>query len=244
MKKICLIVFILIFAVILPAQALKFVFPRPQGYLSDYANLIDRPTRLRIENIGRTLERRTGAELAVVVVKSTLPYDHLEYANRLFAHWQIGKEGQDNGILLLLALKEKKIRIETGYGIEEIIPDGKAGEILDKFVIPKFREDQYAEGVFNGALAIAQTIGQHSGVKITGEYYPVQEYQDDSADLLATIFTIFFLFFIFSGRVGIFPFLLFGGFGSHSSRGYGSFGGGFGGFGGGISGGGGASRSW
>ena len=78
MKKVVLLAFVLLFLITAQVSAKKFVFPRPQGYVSDYANVMDRKTRLRIENLGRELERKTGTELAVVIVKTTLPYDHLE----------------------------------------------------------------------------------------------------------------------------------------------------------------------
>ncbi|MBU0579799.1 MAG: TPM domain-containing protein, partial [Candidatus Margulisbacteria bacterium] len=236
-KRILIVAGIIIFFITSAAYALKFVFPQPQGYVSDYANALDRQTRLRIENLGRVLERNTGSEMAVVIVKTTLPYDHLEYANRLFAHWRVGKEGQDNGVLFLLALKEQKVRIEVGYGLEEIINDGKAGEILDKFVIPKFKEGKYSEGLYNGSLAIAQTIGEHYKVPIVGDFYPVQEVKETSADLLYSLFFLLFIFLVFSSRLGLFPWIFLGGFGSSHSSGFGSFGGGFGGFGGGLSGG-------
>jgi uncharacterized protein len=219
-------------------------FPKPQGYVSDYASVIDRQTRVKIEHLARSLEQKTGTELAVVTVKSTLPYDHLEYANRLFAYWQIGKSGKDNGVLLLLDIKGRKVRIETGYGMEKIITDGKAGEILDLYVLPKFQKRLFAEGLFNGALAITHTIADFHDVEIDGNYYPVTQRAANTQDLFSSIFSLIFIILVLSGRLGILPFLMFGGFGGRHNSGFDSFGGGFGGFGGGFSGGGGASRGF
>jgi uncharacterized protein len=227
------------------AGVVNFVFPKPQGYVSDYADLLDSQTRLRIEQLARTLDLQTGAELAVVIVKSTLPYDYLEYANRLFANWHIGKAGKDNGVLLLLALNERKIKIETGYGIEDIITDGRAGELLDTYVVPKLRENNYSEAMYNGSLAIAKTIADHYKGSIEGDYYPVERTDDSSASVFQILFFLIVLSFVLNSRYGWLPFIW--GSGSLSGPGYssfGSFGGGFGSFGGGMSGGGGASRSF
>lgn len=232
--------------------ATTFVFPKPQGYVSDYADLLDSQTRLKIEQMARSVEQLTGVEMAVVIVKSTIPYDHLEYATRLFANWHIGKAGQDNGVLLLLALNERKIKIETGYGIEEIIPDGKAGEILDTYVMPKLRDGNYSEAMYNGALGIAQTIAAKYNVTIDGAYFPVEKEDDGSASVLQALFVLLFVLFVLNSRFGFIPLLVGGpfysGYGSFGG-GFGSFGGssggsGFGGFGGGMSGGGGASRGF
>lgn len=205
MKKISLIILVCFCILAAPVLAKKFVFPRPQGYVSDYADVLDRKTRLRIENLGRELERKTGAEIAVVIVKTTLPYDRLEYANRLFANWHIGKEGQDNGVLLLLSMRERKVRIETGYGIEEIIPEKKAEEILSKYLLPKFREDKYQEGLYNGALGIAKAIGANYGVKISGVYYPVQQIEENTIELMQILIILLVLLLAMIIKFGAWP---------------------------------------
>ena len=244
MNKRAVLIILCLLLLAAPVYALKFVFPQPQGYVSDYADCLDANARLRLENLARELERRTGVELAVVIVKTTLPYDHLEYATRLFAHWHIGKEGQDNGVLLLLSMKERKVRIETGYGIEEIIPDGKAGELLDKYVVPKLRSEEYAQALYNGAFAIADTLGQFYHVNITGEYYPVQQAEDAPQEILQILFFCLLIVLLASSRFGWWPLIIMNNYGGYRPSGFGSYGGGFGGFGGGASGGGGASRSW
>jgi len=244
-----LVLFVLSSAV----SAANFVFPKPQGYVSDYAETLDSETRLRIEQMARVVEQQTGIEIAVVIVRSTLPYDHLEYANRLFANWHIGKAGQDNGVLLLLALNDRKVKIETGYGIEDVITDGTAGEILNQYVMPKLHDGNYSEAMYNGALGIAKTIADKYKFTLDGTYYPVEQDTDASANVLQAIFIIFFVLLLMNSR---FCWLLFFLGGGPRDNGFGSFGGGFGsfggggggggfsGFGGGMSGGGGASRGF
>jgi uncharacterized protein len=105
------------------------------------------------------LERTTGAELAVVVVASLDGQSVEEFAEKLFKMWGIGKAGKDNGLLLLWSTGDRKVRIEVGYGLEGTIPDGKAGAILDAYVIPKFKAGQFDEGIIAGVAAVGMALG-------------------------------------------------------------------------------------
>lgn len=107
-------------------------FPQPVGYVNDFAGVIDDESKKKMEEIIKFIEEKTGAEIAVVTIK-TLEGESIEmFANKLFQQWGIGKKGKDNGVLILISLKEKKIRIEVGYGLEDILPDGLCGEIIRK----------------------------------------------------------------------------------------------------------------
>jgi uncharacterized protein len=107
------------------------------------------------------LERTTGAELAVVVVASLDGQSVEEFAEKLFKMWGIGKAGKDNGLLLLWSTGDRKVRIEVGYGLEGTIPDGKAGAILDAYVIPKFKTGQFDEGIIAGVAGVVMALGNH-----------------------------------------------------------------------------------
>ena len=105
------------------------------------------------------LERTTGAELAVVVVASLDGQSVEEFAEKLFKMWGIGKAGKDNGLLLLWSTGDRKVRIEVGYGLEGTLPDGKAGAILDAYVIPKFKAGQFDEGIIAGVAGVVMALG-------------------------------------------------------------------------------------
>jgi uncharacterized protein len=144
------------------------------------------------------------------------------------------------------------MRIETGYGVEGIIPDGLAGEIRDRHMIPYLKKNNFDEGLLNGTLAISQIIAKDAGVTLTGESTPraPQGKNQVSFSLPLIIFIFLFLFVLSRRRRGSGLFwgsMILGGGGRSfggSRSGFGGFSGGFGGFGGGMSGGGGAGGSF
>ena len=91
-----------------------------------------------------------------------------DFSNRLFAQWGIGGQGADNGVLILTSIEDRQVWIEVGYGIEPIIPDARAGRILDESVLPFFREEQYGSGLAAGAATVASIIAVEAGVELTG----------------------------------------------------------------------------
>ncbi|MCX6005820.1 MAG: TPM domain-containing protein [Chloroflexi bacterium] len=133
-------------------------FPAYQGFVNDYAGLLTAQGKSQLEAKLTQLEKDTAAEVAVVTIKS-LEGDTIEdYAVRLFEKWGIGKKDKNNGVLFLVALDERKMRIEVGYGLEPIITDGRAGRIRDDDVIPSFKKGNYEEGIVAGANAIEEYI--------------------------------------------------------------------------------------
>jgi uncharacterized protein len=238
-----LALFLLIF--ILPALCSGRDFPRPQGYVNDFANIIDSQSEVKLSVLLRELETKTKTQFAVVTVPDLDGSDIDSYASELYENWGIGNRDNDKGVLLLVSLGDRKTRIETGYGAEGIIPDGLAGEILDSKVIPFFKKGDYSGGILMGALAISNIIAKDANVTLGSqqEYYPQTQRRKPS--LAQKIFGfIFFIFMIYLFIKNPFLFLLFMGFGGGGRSGGGFGGGGFGGFGGGMSGGGGASRGW
>jgi uncharacterized protein len=252
LKKLCKIplIFIALTAVFLSCPEVKAAFPKTQGYVSDFAGMIPSNTAGQLRTLAQDLERKTGAELAVVTVPD-LGGENLEtYAVDLFEKWGIGKKGKDNGVLILVAKAERKIRIEVGYGLEGIIPDGRAGDIIREQIEPAFKAGDFGAGLLLGAVAVSQIIAHDAGVQL-GLKKPRATYgrrRTRRGSLLGSLinliffiifFPLFFLRRLFFGhrRMGYWTSGL-GGFGG----GFG--GGGFGGFGGGMSGGGGASGGW
>jgi len=227
-------------------------FPKPQGYVNDFARIIQQEHRVRLGSLLLELKQKTGAELVVVTMPDIGGDEYTEYATKLFSSWGIGEKDKDNGALIFLTLQERKIRIEVGYGLEGILPDGRVGEILDKYALPFLKKGEYGRGLYGAALAVAATISKDAGVTLTGVpkrfQRDISQRPSSRGGFLGSIIPLLILFFIIGGRRGILPWLLLGGM--MTGRSYSGFGGGFGsggfggGFGGGLSGGGGAGRGF
>jgi uncharacterized protein len=246
-------IFFLLFAILLllpgslPAAD---TFPEARGYVSDFAEIIPAADEARLTAIITQLRQKTTAEIAVVTMPDIGGQSEEIYANELFQAWGIGARDKDNGILLFLTLAERRFRIETGYGLEGILPDGRLGQIADEKIIPFFRQGRYGDGFTAGTVAIAQIIAQDAGVQLTLNGQPPTPPAGAQRSPRIPVFLIILLIFIiFGGRAGLVSWLLMGGLprgggGFGGGFGGGGFGGGFGGFGGGMSGGGGVSRGF
>jgi uncharacterized protein len=244
------ILFTLVFLSLLivgPVQAER-PFRKPKGPVNDFANVIPSAYEQKMIAITTELYQKTGTAVVIVTMPDIGGAEYNDYANRLYSAWGIGKKGEDKGVLIFVTIKERKMRIETGYGVEGILPDGLVGEIRDSYVIPYLKKNKYGEGLLNGTLAVAQIISKHSGIQLSGQM-PVKAQKKSRSGLgfLPIILIIAFFMFASRRRGGswlLFLPLLLGGGRSHGGGGYGGsfggFSGGFGGFGGGMSGGGGA----
>jgi len=241
-KIIFILVFLLIFAGILTAEV---NFPTPKSYVNDYAGVLSQSTISKTNRIARELKQKTGFEIAVAIVRDMQGLDHYRYANELYTEWGIGSK-KDEGVLLLIARQERKMKIEVGYGAEGFLPDGLTGEIADEYIVPFLEEDNYNQAVLNGVGAFVSVAARHYNVQISG----TPKIKEAETSTIGKIFRLLIGLIVISlflgGRIGLFPFLLLGGFGGRGSSwsGGGSGFGGFGGFGGGLSGGGGVGRSF
>ena len=137
--------------------------PSPAGPVTDLVGLLDRGTQQRLTQILEQVRARTGAEMAVLVVASTAPDTIEAYSMAVFDQWKIGQRGKDNGLLLLVAVQDRRMWITTGYGLEGILPDGRIGEIRDRTILPSFRAGRYAEGILRGSEALAAVILAQTG---------------------------------------------------------------------------------
>jgi len=228
-------------------------FPDPLGYVSDFAGIISSQDEARMTAVISEIKAKTTAEIAVVTMPDIGGQSEEIYANELFRAWGIGGKGKDNGILLFLTLQERRFRIETGYGLEGILPDGLLGQIADERIIPYLRDGQYGKGLLSGTLAVAQVIAKDAGVQLSSKgnlpVPPVTTTRGTRPFRIPFFLIILLIFLIFGGRMGLLPLLFLGGLprgrgGFGGGFGGGGFGGGFGGFGGGLSGGGGVSRGF
>ena len=253
------------------AWADKIADIRPQGYVTDLAQVIDPATRAKLEALCAEVQQKTGAQIAVVSVNSLDGQSREDYAADLYKHLGVGSKADNRGVLLLVAPKDRQYKIEVGYGLEPVINDARAGDI-GREMVPDFRSQDYSAAVLLGTTRLAQLIAADKGVQLTG-VPAIRSRAPASKTPWWLPWLIFVIFFIvaraFSRRGGgrgpragggggsALPWLLMGsalsvrggnwggGFGG-SSGGFsgGGGGGGFGGFGGGMSGGGGAGGSW
>ena len=236
---------------------------RPQGYLSDFAGVVDAQSRAEIERYCTLVQQRTGAEIALVTVRSLEGEPPEDVANTIFRAWGVGKKGKDEGIMLLLSTADRRSRLEVGYGLEPLLPDGFSGGLL-RSMRPALRENHYGEAMMAAAQTIGSRIAEAKGVQL--DPMPRRRIRPTTRDSIPwplVIGGIAVLFFFLrsmggggrggGGGGGFLPGLLLGnlmgrggGWGGGSGGGFGGSDsdGGFGGFGGGDSGGGGASSDW
>jgi uncharacterized protein len=237
--------------------------------VNDFAHIIDDESRAELDRRIRALQAATGDVVVVATVPTFQPYgDISEYAVKMFENGGkgIGQKGKDNGLLVLVAKDDRKIKIEVGYDLEGFIPDGFAGETIRDAIGPAFRQNNYGQGLLAGTTRLINRIADQRGVTLAD--VPVERptrARSTGRFPLGFIFWILLAVFIMSrgnrrrrrrywghgpwsnwtGGVGPFGGGGFGGGGGSFGGGGGGFGGGgFGGFGGGRSGGGGASGGW
>jgi uncharacterized protein len=226
-------------------------FPTPRGAVNDFAGVIDADNAGRMEALAREVLQKTGTAIVVATVSTIGENEEINmYANKLYKAWGIGKKGEDKGVLIFLAVKERKIRIETGYGVEGILPDGLVGEIRDKYVVPELKAGNYGKGLYNAVYACSAYIAKDAHVQLSGAPSPYRQRartEKKGFNVIALIILLAVAGLLLGTRTGrsMLPWilLLFLGGGGRGGGG-GGFSGGFGGFGGGGSGGGGAGGDY
>ena len=240
--------------------------PKPNDYVNDYAHVLSPDTVAKLDRICAELDHsQANAQVAVVTVRNLDGQDAADWANELEDKWKMGKKGSDRGVLVLMAVDDRKYRIDVGYGLEGILNDAKVGDI-GRAMVPALREKDYDAAIFGAVGRLAQVIATDAHVTLSDELPnppPVRQHQSSG---LANLIPFIFLILIFCGfgglrllmamgllnsalggrRGGNGPFIGGGGWGGggFGGGGGGSGGGGFGGFGGGGFGGGGAGGSW
>jgi uncharacterized protein len=241
-----------------PAEQVKDL-PKPTDYVSDFAHVLSPEAIARIDAICAQLDHtQANSQVAVVTVRTLDGEDAAEFANELEDKWKMGKKGSDRGVLILLAVNDHKRRIDVGYGLEGILPDGKVGDI-GRDMVPLLRANNFDGAVTLAVGEIAQVIAADAKITLDNEPAPQPLRQVRHHIPIGTIIFFIIILFAFVGspimrlllgysilssgwRGGGGPFMGGGGFGGGGSGGGG--GGGFGGFGGGGFGGGGAGGDW
>ena len=247
---------------------------RPDNPVVDLAGIIDAAVETKLNQYFRELEQKTTAQMAILTIKS-LEGQSIEEFSITVAHekWKLGQKGKDNGVLLVVALQDRKYRIEIGYGLEGVLPDNLVGSIGRDNLVPYFKKGDYSNGIYAASLAIAKEIADDAGIKISDMPLVKKAYQvkrkEKSTGLIGKIgslrfpiiIAIIFIIAIIGVRLLFGPSGMggrrgfwyhprnrgslggFAGFGGGGVGGFGGGGGGFGGGGGGF-GGGGASGGW
>lgn len=226
--------------------------PKPTQWVADYADQLTPEQEQFLNNELRAYEDSTSNQIVVAIFPDAQGYPVEEFSIRLAEAWKVGQKGRDNGIILAVFLKERKIRIEVGYGLEDKVPDAIAIQIAQNVIAPYFRKGQFFEGIRAGVEQLMQAAaGKYEGIPRKR-----RQQEDDEFPFAVIVFFIIVILLLKFGRRnratvsrggwhGGGPFF-WGGFGGGGSGG--GFGGGFGGGGfspgGGSFGGGGATGSW
>ncbi len=234
--------------------------PQPPKLVNDFANVLSPEEEQQLENKLVAYDDSTSNQVTIVTIKTLNGYPIEEYALKILRDWGVGNKQTNNGVVILAAIEDRQVRIETGYGLEGAIPDITASQIIRNDITPAFRQNNYYEGFDKAVESII--------LAAAGEYKAPEGYNKRNSGSkrpgIGTIIIILIIIIILSninrrggggfmsrrGYRGFGP-VFFpggfggGGFGGFGGRGGGGFGGGgFGGFGGGSGGGGGASGSW
>lgn len=267
MKRIGLPLAIAVCTLLTGLQAADFAALQPQGYVNDFAEVVDQPTRDQLNAYCARLEQATGAQIALVTLKSTEGEPVEDVANLLYRKWGIGQKKTNEGALVLFVIEDHRTRIEVGYGLEPIMTDGYVGGLL-RSIRPSLRSGNYGQALADTATQIGEKIAAAKGVSLSTPA-PLRRRRPQAEGLpigpLVLAGIVFLLFLISRGRGGaaygggVSGFLtgmlignILGGGGRYRGGGGGGGGGfdgpdsgdSFGGFGGGDSGGGGASSDW
>jgi uncharacterized protein len=259
-RLLCVILICLLAGVSLLCDAdAEPAFPALAGRVVDQAQILDAAARARIDSKLEQLESKTSTQLVVATLRSLQGYDISDYGYRLGRYWGIGQKGKNNGVILLVAPSERKVRIEVGYGLEGTITDAVSRLIIENAILPRFRAGDFPGGIERGVDDLVLLLsGNAEDFKRRAEQ---QNRSSDASDAASFIFVIlmiaiWFIFFVrrsqrpgYAGRQ-IPPIFIppggpryRGGWGGGGGWSSGGSGGGFSG-GGGSFGGGGASGSW
>lgn len=234
-------------------------FPKPTGlkYVNDYANVIDNSSTQYIVSVGKELEDKTGAQATVIVINSLEGESIEAYANGVFRAWGIGQSSKNNGLLILLSVTDRKWRVEVGTGLEGAITDIYSSRVMNDLAVPKFKQNQYGQGLKEAYSVLADNIAKEYEVTLD-KNINVPQYIESGKNsnnakngngvLVIGVIVLILLDFIFNrGKLTRFmmKLLFWSSVGRRGGRsGRNNSGGGFGGFGGGSSSGGGSSGGW
>ena len=192
---------VLVMILAVPRAVFGYVSPgQPTGFVNDFAGVLSVQSKQELEAFLADYEAQTTHEITVATIPRLLDETIETYAVRLFEDWKVGKAGKDNGALFVIAVDDRKMRIETGYGIEPMLTDVEAKQIVTNVVPPYFRSNDYDEGVRAGVVAIIQGIGADYTPSAAVSRDPAARGDNSGAHIL-DFFWIFIFVFIWMGSV-------------------------------------------
>ena len=229
---------------------------KPRGYVNDFAGVLSETARDQIAAVCKEVDQKAHAQIAVVTVRSLDDVPVEDFANKLYELWGVGYKGENRGVLILLSVNDRKYRVEVGYGLEPVLPDGKVGG-FGREMLPSLRQGDYSAALLHLTASVARVIATDRGVALGDlpreeglerHSQPVPHHAGLIILALLAFGVLLPILAVAGGRRrrgwGAGPWIGMGGFGGGWGGGSFGGGGGFGGFGGGSSGGGGASGSW
>src|SRR5262249_15460237 len=167
----------LLMAIVMIAAQCTFAEPlaslKPVGYVNDFAGVLDDATKAYVTQTGQQLDQKAQAQVALVTVNSTDGEEIFNYSVNLYQKWGIGQKGKDRGVLILLAVKDRRYFINVGYGLEPILPDGKVGG-FGREAVPYLKQNDYSGAAKLLVSRVAQVIGSDAGVSLDNQPAPVR----------------------------------------------------------------------
>jgi uncharacterized protein len=143
---------------VLPVTANAQKFPPLSGRVVDAANLLSPEQEAQLTQLSAEVEKASSRQFVVTTIPDLQGYDIADYGYKLGREWKIGQKDANNGIILLVAPNDRKVRIEVGYGLEPIMTDAYSGTIIDNLILPRFRDKDMAGGIMAGAAAIGEQM--------------------------------------------------------------------------------------
>ncbi len=189
-------------ALAVPAHAQQAAIPPMDSPVVDTTGTLDAGTRAALERQALELQQRKGSQLQVLMVPSTAPETIEQYAVRAFEQFQLGRKGVDDGVLLLVAKDDRKVRIEVGYGLEGAIPDITAGRVIQEYLAPRFREGDYAGGLL---AATGQLVRLVDGEPLPEPVATHPTGRESGGDWLFALFAAFIVAQVARGLFGRLP---------------------------------------
>ena len=196
MKKIIALFSIVLLILSLSFSSFAIDFPQPTSklFVNDFANVISEEDEEEMMKIGADLYTQTSAQIVVVTVETLDGYDEKEYALELGREWGVGSKETNNGVVLLLSVSERRVTIQSGYGLEGCVTDAKSGQILDEYVVPYLKENDFSTGLTEGYKAVVSVVCNEYGVVLDPNYeinyYDTYESDDDFAEVNKEISSI------------------------------------------------------
>jgi uncharacterized protein len=182
------------------STALSLDVPKLKGRVNDYASMLSQQEKQELEQTLKNIETNTSAQLVLLTMPSLGDENLEDYTMRVAEEWKLGQEKKDNGVILFIALKERRIRIEVGYGLEPVLPDGRAGTIIRNIITPAFKQGQFYQGFTDAFLAMNSYITGSDTVEQFAQKYG--EEVDDTFIEIIMIFIIVFVFILIFTLVG------------------------------------------